>query len=483
MADDLYELSADRAVPPPVSFKEKLRHLGPGFILSASIVGSGELIATTNFGAEAGFVCLWVIIFSCIVKVALQLEFGKHAIYSGKTTMGAFNDLPGPKLGRASWSIWAWLLAMTLKFLQVGGIIGLVAVVCQTLLPIAADSVIKFRMPVVGWDINIGVGVLIWIVVSGLAVAYLISRDRYALIEKTCLIMIGLFTVFTLISVIALQWTDYSISAGELASGFTFQFPSQAILFAAIAAFGITGVGGDEIMAYNYWLIEKGYASHTGPRPPEDDKEAHDAWLARARGWIRVMTLDALFSLLCYTFVTVLFYLLGAAVVHELHGKLPDGGALLGALSSMYTESLGPAAKWIFMVGAIVVLFSTLLAALGAWTRLMADAFSHVGIGNFHDPARRRKAIAIGSFVIPALWGILYIIVAKPKFMILVGGFITAVILLLVLFAAFVMRYRWSPRQLRPNVYYDIALWLSAAAIAFAGIRSIVSGLKDFFGG
>ena len=114
---------------PPSEFRHKLRFLGPGFILSASIVGSGELISTTLLGAEAGFVTLWVVLVSCLVKVTVQLEFGKHAIYSGETTFTAFNRLPGPKLGRANWSIWTWLLLMTLKFLQVGGIIGGVAII------------------------------------------------------------------------------------------------------------------------------------------------------------------------------------------------------------------------------------------------------------------------------------------------------------------------------------------------------------------
>ena len=85
MAENPYQLSADRVLPPPTSFAGKLRFLGPGFILSASIVGSGELIMTTLLGAKAGFVCLWVIIFSCLVKVAMQLEFGKHAISSGES--------------------------------------------------------------------------------------------------------------------------------------------------------------------------------------------------------------------------------------------------------------------------------------------------------------------------------------------------------------------------------------------------------------
>ncbi len=292
--------------------------------------------------------------------------------------------------------------------------------------------------------------------------------------------MIGLFTVFTLVSVIALQWTDYSISSSEFFSGLSFQLPGKALLFAAIAAFGITGVGGDEIMAYNYWLIEKGYASHTGPRPPESDREAHQAWLKRARGWIRVMTVDALCALFCYTLVTVLFYLLGAAVLHELHGKLPDSRALLEALSKMYTETLGPWAYWVFMGGAFIVLFSTLLAALGAWTRLFGDAFGHIGIGEFHNPKRRHIAIAAGAFIIAGIWGFLSLAVAKPKFMILVGGFITAVILLLVVFAAFVMRYRWSPRQLRPSRLFDIALWTSSVAIVVVGVWAVWKGVSDF---
>ena len=66
---------------PPKTFIQRLKYLGPGFILSAAIVGSGELIATTALGAKAGFITFWVVLVSCLVKVTLQLEFGKNAIY------------------------------------------------------------------------------------------------------------------------------------------------------------------------------------------------------------------------------------------------------------------------------------------------------------------------------------------------------------------------------------------------------------------
>ena len=78
MKPNNYLITEQSVKEPPDSLGKMLKFLGPGFILSASIVGSGELIATTTLGAKAGFVVFWVIIVSCLVKVAVQLEFGKH---------------------------------------------------------------------------------------------------------------------------------------------------------------------------------------------------------------------------------------------------------------------------------------------------------------------------------------------------------------------------------------------------------------------
>ena len=66
-------------------------------ILAGSIVGSGELIATTRTGAEAHFDFLWLIIIGCIVKVFAQIELGRHAITNGKTSLAALNEIPGPR--------------------------------------------------------------------------------------------------------------------------------------------------------------------------------------------------------------------------------------------------------------------------------------------------------------------------------------------------------------------------------------------------
>ena len=93
---------------PPRTILGILRQLGPGLIIAGAIVGSGELIATTKTGAQAGFSLLWLIIIGCVIKVFVQVEFGRYAISSGETTMSALNEVPGPRW-RVNWILWYWL--------------------------------------------------------------------------------------------------------------------------------------------------------------------------------------------------------------------------------------------------------------------------------------------------------------------------------------------------------------------------------------
>ncbi|MFT7033628.1 MAG: manganese transport protein [Cyclobacteriaceae bacterium] len=135
-------------------------------------------------------------------------------------------------------------------------------------------------------------------------------------------------------------------------SGLTFRLPKEMVIV-AFWAFGITGVGGDEIMSYNYWLIEKEYAAYTGPR------EDTESWRNRAKGWIKIMYIDAAVSMVIYTLATAAFYLLGAAILHR-QGLLPEGMEIIKTLTNLYTESLGQWANVVFPFAAFIVLYSTL---------------------------------------------------------------------------------------------------------------------------
>ena len=223
-----------------------------------------------------------------------------------------------------------------------------------------------------------------------------------------------------------------------LVGGLTFELPVASVAV-AIGAFGITGVGADEILHYNYWCLEKGYAAHTGPA------ENTEAWVKRAKGWIRVMYLDALLAMVIYTVVTAAFYLLGAAVLHA-QDRIPEGYEMVETLALMYTDSIGPQAKPIFLLGSFMVLFSTLFAALAAWARQYSDVFGQLGWISFFDMKVRLSSIAVFAWVMPLLWASLFVFIKLPVMMVISGGIVGSILLLLVVFATLQFRYKRTPQ-------------------------------------
>ena len=426
----------DSILNPPTSFFAKLRFLGPGFILSASIVGSGELIATTVLGAKGGFITFWVILLSCLIKVAIQLEYGKNAIITGKPLMAEFNDLGGPKLGKGNWSIWGILLLTILKILQLGGMLGGAAITVHLMFP-------EFSLNLIA-------------VFLGLTLILFFLKNYYSVIEKTSTLLVFGFTILTLTSLISLFYTPFGFTLEQVVSGLTFQLPSE-LIFVAIGAFGITGVASDEIIAYTYWCQEKGYASYVGPN--DGSKE----WESRAKGWIGIMYLDAFVAMLIYTLVTAAFYLLGASI---LYGKelIPDGTDLISTLARIYTEALGPGARFAYLIGGFFALYSSVFATLAYWTRLFPDIFSQLGwISN--NSESWSKTIRGLSIAFPICWVFTFLFLKEPGFMVLAGGVIGSVMLLIVVIGGISFFKKNQSLGLYNGLFARMMFWLSACAI------------------
>ena len=91
-----------------------------------------------------------------------------------------------------------------------------------------------------------------------------------------------------------------------------------------------------------------------------------------------------------YTLITIVFYLLGAAILHRTR---PDAANLEGldvalALSKIFTESFGQWSFVIFMTGAFLVLYSTFVGACASWARFSADFSKKLGLISATDPAQ-----------------------------------------------------------------------------------------------
>ena len=335
--------------------------LGPGIVLAGGVVGSGELINTPIQAARFGFVLLWVVILSCLIKYFLQVEIGRHCVVHNRTAFQALNRFPGPKLRNTSWIVLAFMTSWTISQIGSAGIVGATGGLLQGLVP--------------G-----GPSVALWAVVVVLITQLLLWKGLYAHLEKLIVALVVGFSATVLIGLILLQGTEYRLQASEIFSGLSFSLGDHPRLaaFAVISLIGGLGVSASELMVYPYWILEKGYARHVGP-------EDGDGWLERARGWIRVLRIDAGAATLLATIITAAYFLLGAAILFRL-GQVPQGPEVVDKMSGIFTYTYGDWSRGLFLVGAFCTLFSTLLAATAANGRIYTDLFCSLGLVNRDRP-------------------------------------------------------------------------------------------------
>lgn len=395
-----YALLPEHVRKPPTDRWSTIRQLGPGLLLTGSIVGSGELIATTRLGAEVGFVVLWLILLSCAVKVPVQSELGRHAIATGQTTFVAFNKVPGPRL-RVSWLVWGSLFLLLWSTMQVGGIFGTMSLSLDLIFPVFGNTSWLIILTLVG----MGLGLV----------------GQYMTLERITTILVALFTFTTLASALLLFWTPYAVSPGVILDGLRFALPPDGAV-TAFAVFGITGVGASELLLYPYWCVEKGYARSAGPRDGSPD------WRARALGWIGVMKKDVWLCMVIYTLATLAFFFLGAAVLHA-QGMVPEGFGTVQILSGMYTETLGNWAFYLFGVGAFVVLFSTYFVTIVGQSRMLADALSVLGLVTYARPNDRQRVVRIIGVLLPLVYLVLYVLWSAPVTMVIIGALMQTILL------------------------------------------------------
>lgn len=455
VSGDPYALVSSATKDPPVGWLASSKFFGPGLLVSASVVGAGELITTTALGAEAGFLLLWLVFFSTIIKVAVQMEMARYSIVTGEGAIEGYNRVP-PRIGRMSWVFLMWALMAISKLIQTGGVVGGLAAALSMLAPL-------------GFEPLSAASVTIWaVVVTVVAIATLIT-NHYGLIENVAVFLTIAFVAVVVIVVAALPLTEFSYTAGDVASGLSFQLPLGAIGI-ALTMFGMTGVASEEITAYTYWCLEKGYARWSGPN------DGSDGYRRRARGWIAVMQKDALFSWVVYTASTAAFYVLGAAVLHP-QNLIPEGNETISILSDTFAGVFGEPGRIIYLIGAVAALGSTMWAAIPSWSRSWANALALVGVFDWSDARKRNRWMQFFIALLPILWLITFLWIDSIMVMIMVGGIAGGIFVAGVAVSALYLRTRIEP-ELRSGRLLHVALMVSSIAIIMLGLYSVVTALS-----
>lgn len=84
--------------PKKYTFMEKLKSLGPGFLIVGGFIGPGTVTSATRAGASYGYALLWTVIFSVIAVISFQEMSARLGVVTrkdfGQNIVDAFKDRP-----------------------------------------------------------------------------------------------------------------------------------------------------------------------------------------------------------------------------------------------------------------------------------------------------------------------------------------------------------------------------------------------------
>ena len=525
---------------PPTSFFGILSYLGPGLIIAASIVGSGELIATTLTGARGGLSLLWLIILGCVVKVFAQIEIGRFTVSTGIPTLSALSTVPGPRIaGRGNWLVWYWFFMWFCSIGQLGGIVGSVGQVLAIVQPLTTqgadyktignletqiklasvkarsatpqekeamgleaksieesleslkrDYLVKYASGAAKSQsteelvTSMSVAGLprpmddrYWAIPVAIITAGLLFYGGYSLVQSASTAMVAIFTLVTLATVIGLQAKpDWSISASEWLQGLSFGLPEGDKLKALTTALATVGIIGVGAAE----LIQYPYwCLEKGYARHTGPDDGSSAWLDRARGWLRVMHYDIGVSMLIYTTATIGFFVLGAGILHR-SGIQPEESKLIQTLSAMYEPVLGSWAPPIYLLGAFMVLYSTYYVANASHARTFTDGMAVLNLIST-DQVVQARMVKFLSALFPMLCLLVYWVLPSPAWLVLISGSAQAVMLPMLGFAALYFRYFKTRRELHGAKWVEIGLWISVALLFLIGFTNLYLELRKFF--
>lgn len=315
--------------------------IGPGLLLAATGVGGGDLATGAFVGGLIGTAVLWAAAVGALLKFVVTEGLARWQLATGET----FIEGVARRLGRGA--IWLFLPYLLLWSFFVGSAqMSASGVALHAAVPLFDDA---------------GRGRVAFGIAAGLVGLGLVWRGGYPLFEQVMRVCIGVMFVTVIVCAVAL-WPG----TGQVLRGlFVPTIPDadgQGLPW-TLALLG--GVGGTlTVLCYGYWLREERMSR------PED--------LSRCRidlGTGYVMT--ALFG--------VAMVIVGSSVTVD------GGGAeLLVALSAELEAELGATGRWLFLIGTLGAVFSSLLGVWQAVPYLFADCWRLI---QGRDPVNSRDTI------------------------------------------------------------------------------------------
>lgn len=300
-----------------------LRLAGPGLVVAATGIGSGDVVAGTVAGANYGVALLWAIALGAFFKFVLNEGIARWQLATGSTALEGWAD----HLPRwVTWYFGVYLLVWTVAVSA--------ALTNATGLGIANLTGGRITQP---WGA----------VLHSLVGFALVLRGGYAWFERLMKTLVGIMG-FSIVFCAALTLHD---PVGALKGLLVPTVPAQS---GAYVLSLIGGIGGSiTMLSYNYWMREEGLQG------------ARD--LGYVRGDIAVAYFfTAIFGMAILLIANQAFFVAGH--------RLTDAQAV-PRMAQMLGTVIGPLGSWAYALGFWAAVFASLLGVWQSVPYLYADYF------------------------------------------------------------------------------------------------------------
>jgi len=305
--------------------------LGPGLLLAATGIGGGDLATATFVGDMLGTAVLWAAVIAAFLKFVVTEGLARWQLATGETLLEGVAHRLGPIV------IWLFLPYFLLWSFFVGSAqMSANGVSLHALFPVFADA---------------RDGKIVFGVISSLAGLGLVLLGGYRVFEIAMKICIGAMFA-TVVVTAALLWPGWGAVLTGLVVPRIPDVPGGQPIVWTMALIG--GLGGTlTVLCYGYWLREDGRTA------PEDLRACR-------------IDLGASYG------ITALFGAAMMIVGSNVHIE-GEGTSLLVTLSDRLGMELGPAGRWLFLVGTFGTVFSSLLGVWQSAPYLFADCWRLLG--------------------------------------------------------------------------------------------------------
>lgn len=338
------------------------RIIGPGIVLAAGGIGSGEYVLWPYISQRAGLGLLWAALFGSLIMFFIATECVRYTMATGETIITGFTRLWKP------WWIGFILLAL-LPNLWPGYATG-------------TATTVSFMLD--GGDVILMTILALVAIVLSLVLSPVVYRMMEAVLT-TMMVIMAIFVVFALVATILLQpaaWGNFITGVGELG------MVSERIDFAVLAgAVAFAGAGGTGVLMASNYVRDKNLAmgAHiprivspiTGKEEPGSNIghffPQDEANLRRWRAWWRAGNWDQFLTFFLFTILTI-FIMSVLSYVTVFGRDVGEGFDFIRAEGEALATAFGPWFAYFFWAAGTLALFSTNLAVWDMIGRITADA-------------------------------------------------------------------------------------------------------------